>query len=382
MYRIPFLAVLLLVSGFRFGNQSALFGLDIVICAVGAFTIAKLASSTRVIIPRTIVIIAISIGCFFCLDQINLVPIDYTVRGLARNTVFLLSVSSGYWFSKKPETRRLLYTSMMCSYLSFTLHYLLSELPLGEQYENIVKFGFGYMTLVLPAFLLKRWSTTASVLTSVAGLAMIVQFDTRSFGALALLASTLSIVLNQKRLSPSTRLWVLSIGTLLSIIAVLYLFEQGGLDSTGERRSLADQSRIDQFWFTVEGISKSPWFGYGSWQNAVTFVSQIETEQPSFEGVHSWNLQLFYEYGVLGFLYSIIISIPLFLFLMRIVTNRIGSDFAPWERLFWLLSLLFSIYLVIMGPFNGIARVYQGLLIGVALASNGSTRRNEVRKST
>jgi hypothetical protein len=328
----------------------------------------------------------------FALDSYNETPSGDALRGIFRNTVFVSSAIAAYFWSRRLSLGQMLPLIYGC-YFSFSLWYLLKGGELGLHYSNFIKFGFGFFLVQPLIWPFRHWPLLIELILVGAGVLLVGLMDCRAMGAVCILTSGLSVLRKISYSAWAARLILYGLAS-IALLGGLVLFEEHYnkrfADVYEDRRAKSDDERIDMAQDAWNGFRTSPWVGNGTWQHARQYVSTVNKDVTV--GVHSWVVQLAYEYGIFGLIFGATIICLLIIALANMYFKCRARIVQPWSNFpFTVLLLVQSAYYVIMGPFNGPSRLFEGISMGIALAvifsfdrlvhANATDRSLQVRKT-
>lgn len=301
-------------------------------------------------------------------DIHNAVPLDDILRGIFRNTVFVAAVTASYYWSRRFSLRMVIPLIYGC-YFSFAWIYLVTGGVLGMRYSNYVKFGYGFFLIAPVVWQFRRVPFLVEFTLGAAGVILITAMDCRSMGAACLLGGGISVVRRVSMASLPIRLVLCGalFAALVAVSPMLVAHAQQAALENERRRADADNERLDMAKDAWSGFIGSPWVGNGTWQHARRYVSAVDNNLTV--GVHSWLIQLAFEYGVLGLMFGAAIVVVIVAGLLSLYFRCNAAYHPAWSIFpFTALLLVLSGYYVIMGPFNGPSRCFEGISIGVAMA--------------
>ncbi|MCX6953069.1 MAG: O-antigen ligase family protein [Verrucomicrobia bacterium] len=311
------------------------------------------------------------------MDLINRIPMPDLYRGLARNAIFFASIFAGMYLVKLWGLNRAILLILIVSVAPFVAHVFW----VGRAFD--LSFAIRYSgagTLGLIVVLLCPFAWLQLAVMTVLSLAYAFYFDMRAGAALTMTGMLLFPI---RRIVCYFKKWVfvlLAIGLAVALVPLVIEGVSLGMEdgSTISRHAASNSQRSSMAQTAWDGFKSSPFFGNGSWQHARKYFDDSMTEE--FIGVHSWILQLAFEYGILGLCLGVGVGIlglvGIWLFAFHSCEGLIPSGIAIIGGV--LAQGVF--YGALFNPFAGYTRIDVGLTCGVIVGLNRAYEANKLAR--
>jgi hypothetical protein len=359
--KILFVVLFGLSFGWSFSFVGVLYFGDLVIFCVLLFSFFKVVQG-QVRFHREVLFFLSLPAVGLVWDLFNYVPLDDTFRGLARNGIFGASVVVGAFFMLKIgfSTLWYLYVSVCISLVVWSVAY---DPYIVSNLTSLLKYYGGSYSFIFVQTVIKRVPILQIIMAFLISVTCFLFLDSRG-GALIWGTIGLSVIgiltIGKFILRRYLLLHVIAVTTMILGLGIINYSKYLNIEL---RRSESSRLRWDMAYDALLGFLDSPWLGNGSWQHARVYV---DINDPNLEtGVHSYILQLAYEYGLFGLFFGFFALFVLFRNFKEVLRMFVNGRLSQ-ANLFMLTYLyIFLVYGIINSPFAGYSRIIIGMGIGI-----------------
>ena len=366
---IALISLVMLPVGLCNVGDSILYVADVYAVVFGSYAFFKWLLGRMDFLRLLLLAVAVTAtGAELGLDLYNNIGFTWLIRGFARNTVFLAVIIASVALISRFGVGLWLVV-VTSAYVSVAFWGIVQEYNLGYDVGYFLKFRWGGY-LAIPILYLFRKNYYWQALFLLAGAATLWLFDVRSFSAIWFSAAVLCLMC---KFSIAWRRFTVIIGLACFVWVAMVLVNPTHFVEarTEDRQEASNSQRMHMAQDTWERYLERTITGYGSWQHAATYQDDYLFLTSKNTGVHSWVLQLAFEYGVLGIIAGIallsILCYSVYIILLdRSVSRIIFSDALVSPAMLFLL-LTEGVYVLGCSPFAGVGRIFEGFAVGVAL---------------
>lgn len=364
-----FVVALFLFGAIGFDFVGRLFLADLVVALFGVMYLIKTLSAQN---AKEMAVAFGLLGItflFVIFDTVNQIPQRDILRGVARNLSFCLSLFSGIYLARAYSLKMCVIIAL-ASMLSPTFPELASGSYATMDLAPFVKVS-GTVSILFACILLIPSMRMQVIALIVVAVVLIVVLDSRS-GAAGCGAAALIAIFHQQIVKNGVKRFVVLsviIASLLIPVTITLLSRESSTFEERSRHELSNEQRYEMAEDAFSRFLESPLIGNGSWQHAQTYTGTFMTT--SFVGVHSWTLQLAFEYGVLGFAMGVVLGVHGIRSIWMLCNSAV---LRPGFRRILPIALLLAVGIVYssaFNPFAGISRITNGLVCGFFLTLIG-----------